>query len=73
MLIEIYSKPNCQYCLYARNLLIALNREFVQYKLDEDFSRDELIQKFPEAKTFPVVVIDGNYVGGYTQLKELLT
>jgi glutaredoxin len=32
--------------------------------LDEDFSREQLMEQFPKAKTFPQIRIDGKIVGG---------
>ena len=40
--------------------------------LDVDFTRNGLVEKFSTAKTYPVIVVDGFYIGGYTQLKALL-
>ena len=68
-MIEIYSKPNCKFCVAAKALLNSKNIEFQEKTLDIDFSRDDIIAEFPLAKTFPVVVIDGKYIGGYEQLK----
>jgi glutaredoxin-related protein len=31
-----------------------------------------LLEKFPDAKTFPVIVVDGMYIGGYNELSEEL-
>lgn len=72
MKIEIYSKQNCSFCTFATNLLTSYNREFTQYKLDEHFSIDELKAEFPEAKSFPVVVIEDVFIGGYTELKQII-
>lgn len=68
-MIEIYSKPNCKFCVAAKSLLHSKNIEFQEKTLDIDFSRDDIIAEFPLAKTFPIVVIDGEYIGGYEQLK----
>ncbi len=70
MAIEIYSKPNCPYCDQAKMLLRMKGKDFIEYKLDEDFTREILLDKFPEAKTYPVVVVDGFNIGGYDQLRE---
>tara|TARA_B100001063_G_scaffold223239_1_gene230309 strand:+ start:415 stop:549 length:135 start_codon:yes stop_codon:yes gene_type:complete len=40
--------------------------------LDTDFSRDEFFNIFPAARTFPQIKIDGNDVGGYTELESWL-
>ena len=73
MAIEIYSKNNCTFCEQAKKMLRLHNKEFVEYKLDEDFTREILLSKFPEAKTFPVIVLDGFNIGGFDQLKRHLT
>jgi glutaredoxin len=73
MAIEIYSKKDCAYCDKAKQLLRVHGKDYLEYKLDEDFSREILLSKFPEAKTFPVIVIDGMNVGGYDQLFRYIT
>ena len=35
--------------------------------LDIDFTRDEFLQKFPTARTFPQILVDGVLVGGFTE------
>jgi glutaredoxin len=45
---------------------------YSELKLDRDFSREQILEKFPEAKSFPIIVLDGFYIGGYTQLREHL-
>lgn len=71
--IEIYSKDNCPHCVHAKQLLTTHGKTFVEYKLDEHFTREILLSKFPEAKTFPVIVVDGFNIGGFEQLKQQLT
>ena len=41
--------------------------EYKKYMLDEDFSRDQFMEKFPTARTFPQILIDGKLIGGYTE------
>jgi glutaredoxin len=45
---------------------------YSEQKLGRDFSREQILEKFPEAKSFPIIVLDGFYIGGYTQLREHL-
>lgn len=73
MAIEIYSKNNCSFCDKAKQLLRMHGKEYLEYKLDEDFSREILLSKFPEAKTFPVIVVDGFNIGGFEQLSKYIT
>jgi glutaredoxin 3 len=72
MAIEIYSKQNCASCTNAKQILTTHGKSYIEYKLDEDFTREILLSKFPEAKTFPVIVIDGFNIGGYESLKQHL-
>lgn len=73
MAIEIYSKNGCPNCVKAKQLLTTHGKNYVEYKLDEDFTRDILLSRFPEAKTFPVIVVDGFNIGGYDQLFQTIT
>ena len=72
MAIEIYSKQNCPSCTHAKQILTIHGKDYIEYKLDEDFTREILLSKFPEAKTFPVIVVDGFNIGGYENLKQHL-
>ena len=44
-----------------------------KYMLDEDFTREELLEKFPHARTFPQIVIDGENIGGYSNFLNYLS
>jgi len=70
--VEIYTKQDCPYCTKAKVLLRNMDIPFSEQKLDQDFTRQILLEKFPYAKTFPVIVVDGFHIGGYSQLVEKL-
>ena len=74
MIIEIYSKPDCPYCVQAENLCKqnAILIDYKKYMLDEDFTRDELFEKFPTARTFPQITLDGESIGGFMEFKEIV-
>ena len=72
MKIEIYTKPNCSYCVHAKTFLQEKNIQYTEYKLNEDFTREELLNKVPVAKTYPVILIDNKYIGGFSDLKSSL-
>jgi glutaredoxin len=72
-MIEIYGKTQCPYCDMAKALCEQKGLDF-EYKLfGEDFSREELMETFPGARTFPQIIVDGNKIGGYVELKEHLS
>jgi glutaredoxin 3 len=74
MIIEIYSKPDCPYCVQAENLCKqnAILIDYKKYMLDEDFTRDDLFEKFPTARTFPQITVDGESIGGFMEFKEIV-
>ena len=78
MKIEIYSKTNCVYCDKAVHIAQQIIQEtsehsYEKYMLDEDFTREELLEKFPHARTFPQIVIDGENIGGYSNFLNYLS
>lgn len=76
MKFTVYSKDNCQFCQQSVRLLEKSGLPFEQLKLNEDFTREELLEKFPDARTFPQIeYTDASgtfHVGGYTQLAVLI-
>lgn len=72
MSIIMYSKKQCVYCDKARDLLKKHAKEFIEYKLDKDFTRETLLELFPQARSFPVITLDKEFIGGYNELYDLL-
>ena len=70
MEVEIYSKTNCVFCEKAKIRLQKHNPKI--HMLDQDYSREEFFEKFPDAKTFPQIIINNEHVGGYFELKKWL-
>ena len=74
MYIEIWSKTNCPYCDMAERIAQQFVQEsdnnYVKWMLDEDFTREELFEKFPSARTFPQITAHGEYLGGYTEFEQ---
>jgi glutaredoxin len=72
MNVILYTKDNCSYCTNAKLLLNSKGLSYTELKLGEDFARETLLEMFPDARTFPIIVVDGFNIGGYQQLKEHL-
>ncbi len=70
MKVEIYSKTNCGFCDRAKIRLKKHNPKINM--LDKDFTREDFFIKFPNAKTFPQIIINGEHVGGYHELDKWL-
>ena len=72
MKVEIYSKPQCPFCVQAKALAEREGHELKYKMLDEDFNREELMETFPGARTFPQIIVDGQKIGGFTEFKALV-
>lgn len=70
MIVQIYSKEGCGYCDMAKTLLTSKNIPYTEQVLGIDFTREQLLANYSLAKTFPVIIVDGFYIGGYTNLVE---
>jgi|TARA_B100001093_G_scaffold23029_1_gene20435 glutaredoxin 3 len=72
MKVEIYSKPQCPFCVQAKALAEREGHELTYKMLDEDFDREALMETFPGARTFPQIIVDGEKIGGFTEFKALV-
>jgi glutaredoxin 3 len=72
MNVTIYSKYDCPHCTAAKVLLSNRGITFSEQVLDIHFTRQTLTETYPSAKSFPVIVVDGFYIGGYTQLESMV-
>jgi len=71
-MIEIYGKEQCPFCDMAKVLCTQKGLEYEYFQLDKDFNRQEMVEKFPTARTFPQIILEGEKIGGYDKLKEKL-
>lgn len=71
--ITIYSKVDCGYCVMAKNLAEQKGHDVRYLTMGEDYSPQELMETFPGARTFPQIIVDGEKIGGYSALVQILT
>ncbi len=72
MKVEIFSKPQCPFCVQAKALAEREGHDLTYKMLDEDFDRETLMETFPGARTFPQIIVDGEKIGGFTEFKALV-
>ena len=70
MEVEIYSRKNCVFCDKAKIKLQKYSPRI--HMLNQDYTREEFFEKFPNAKTFPQIIINSKLVGGYNELEKWL-
>lgn len=69
-MLIIYGKTPCSYCVLAKKYCEDNNISYLYKELNADYTKEFLLETFSSAKTFPVIEIDGEYIGGYSELKE---
>lgn len=71
--ITIYGKPNCIWCENAKKWLDqrAMKYDYIDI-MSGDISSDDIKHLTtviaPGAKTVPIIIVDGQWIGGYEQL-----
>lgn len=68
----VWTKDLCNYCTAAKSLLNVKGIEFEERKIGREYTREQLLEAVPNARTVPQIFLDGKYVGGFTELKALL-
>ena len=66
----VYGKKNCVWCEKAVALLRLKNRPYTYMELNRDYDIEFLLVK--NLTTVPQIWLDGEYVGGYTELEKSL-
>ncbi len=65
----VWSKDNCPYCVQAKALLNQKNIQFEERKIGDGWTKEQLLEAVPNARTVPQIFLDGELVGGFTELR----
>ena len=70
--VVVWSRDHCAYCVKAKNLLEMKGIEYEERNISAGvWTREQLLEACPAARTVPQIVIDGVVIGGYDRLEEL--
>lgn len=70
---EVWSQTNCPACTEAKKLLERFSIPYSEKMIGVNgYSKKDLIDRVPTARSVPQVFMDGKYVGGLLELKRLL-
>lgn len=68
----VWSKHHCPYCDQAKALLKMKGIEIEERNINEDWTKEQLLEAVPTARTVPQIFLDDEYVGGFQELKKRL-
>jgi glutaredoxin len=68
----VWSQYNCSYCDQAKALLKQKGIVFEERKIGDGYTREELLEAVPTARSVPQIFLGEELVGGFTELKKRL-
>lgn len=68
----VWSKGNCPFCVKAKALLDQRGIEYEERIIDNGWTKEQLLEAVPNARSVPQVFVRGRYVGGYNELVEYI-
>ena len=70
--VKVFSTASCPFCTKAKQLLDKWNIPYEEAMIDSDqAARSEFATATNNARTVPQIIIDGECIGGFTELTEL--
>jgi len=72
MKVVVWSKYNCTSCDQAKLLLGQREIAFEERKIGDGYTKEELLEEIPTARSVPQIIINGKIIGGVSELKEFL-
>ena len=68
----VWSKDSCPFCDQAKNLLKLKGIEYEERNISRDWTREQLLEAVPNARTVPQIFLDEQLIGGFTELRKHL-
>lgn len=68
----IWSKYNCPYCDQAKALLTQKGYAIEERKIGDGYTKEDLLEAVPTARSVPQIFINEELVGGFTELRAKL-
>jgi glutaredoxin 3 len=68
----VWSKYHCPYCDKAKALLQMRGIQFEERKIGDGYTKEELLEAVPTARSVPQIFLDDKLIGGFTELEKYL-
>jgi glutaredoxin 3 len=68
----VWSKYQCPFCDQAKALLTQKGIEFEERKIGDGYTKEDLLEAVPTARTVPQIFLGEQLIGGFTELKKHL-
>ena len=68
----VWSKDNCTFCDQAKALLEQRNIAYEEKKIGHGYTREDLLEAVPTARTVPQIFVHNNHIGGFQELRKYI-
>jgi glutaredoxin 3 len=69
----VWSKDQCPFCVQAKALLDSKGIEYEERNVSKDWTKEQLLEAVPTARTLPQVFLDEELIGGFNELRKHLS
>jgi len=70
----VWSKDSCPFCVQAKALLTQKGITYEERNIMQGtWTKEQLLEAVPTARTLPQIFLDEEYVGGFSELRTKLT
>jgi glutaredoxin 3 len=69
----VWSKDQCPFCVQAKALLDSKGIEYEERNVSKDWTKEQLLEAVPTARTLPQVFLDEELIGGFNELRQHLS
>ena len=66
----VWTKPGCTFCDMAKGLLTQKGIEYEDRNIGSGWTKEQLMEAVPTARSLPQIFLDDKYIGNYEHLKS---
>jgi glutaredoxin len=66
----VWSKNQCPFCEQAKGLLKMKGIDYEERNVSTTWTKEQLLEAVPTARTVPQIFLDDKLIGGFTELKQ---
>ena len=68
----VWSKDDCPFCDRAKALLTMKGIAYEERKVGGGYTKEQLLEAVPGARSVPQILLDDKLIGGFTELRQHL-
>lgn len=69
----VWSKPMCPQCDEAKAILRNKQIQYEERVIGQGWTKEQLLEQVPHARSVPQIFANDEYVGGVSQLRKLMS